>query len=73
MEQVGKNNELMILSILSSLLLAVIFASLSLFVNSKRMIPIYTHVDIIAGTLFVFTLAMIVSISVWPMLMRKKA
>lgn len=73
MEQVEKNNELMILSILSSFLMAVIFASISLFVNSKRMTPLYTHVDIIAGTLFVFTLAMIVSISVWPMLIRKKA
>ncbi|KXS41994.1 MAG: hypothetical protein AWU59_1831, partial [Methanolobus sp. T82-4] len=51
----------LIASLASSLLLVIIFAVLSVFVNSSRTVPLYSQVDIIAGTIFVFVLSMIVS------------
>ncbi|WP_319506582.1 hypothetical protein [uncultured Methanolobus sp.] len=56
----------LIASIVSSLLLVIIFAVLSFMVNSSRTEPLYNQVDIIAGMVFVFILSMIVSASVWP-------
>ncbi|QLC49149.1 hypothetical protein HWN40_02130 [Methanolobus zinderi] len=62
----------LIASLASSLLLVIIFAVLSVFVNSSRTVPLYSQVDIIAGTIFVFVLSMIVSASIWPGIIEKR-
>ncbi|WP_406655511.1 hypothetical protein V7O62_06900 [Methanolobus sp. ZRKC2] len=67
-----KGKYALIASLVSSLLLVIIFAALSLIVNSSRIIPLYSQVDIIAGMVFVFVLSMIVSASVWPAIIEKK-
>ena len=67
-----KGKYALIASLVSSLLLVIIFAALSLIVNSSRIIPLYSQVDIIAGMIFVFVLSMIVSASVWPAIIEKK-
>lgn len=59
-------------SILSSLLLMIIFAGLAVMMNSSRTVPLYSQVDIIAGIVFVFILSMIVSASLWPDIIEKK-
>lgn len=61
----------MIASLVSSLALVGLFASLSVAVNSSRDIELYSQVDIIAGMVFVFVLSMIVSASLWPSLIEK--
>ncbi|WP_370576086.1 hypothetical protein [Methanomethylovorans sp.] len=58
-------------SLATSLLLAILFAALSVAVNSSRATPLYTQVDITAGMIFVFVLSMIVSASVWPAVIEK--
>jgi membrane protein YdbS with pleckstrin-like domain len=59
-------------SLVSSLVLVGLFASLSVLVNSSRNVELYSQVDIIAGMAFVFVLSMIVSASVWPAVIEKK-
>lgn len=61
-----------IASLVSSLALVGIFASLSVAVNSSRGFEVYSQVDIIAGMIFVFVLSMIVSASVWPTVIENK-
>lgn len=68
----NKGKYSLIASILSSFLLVIIFAGLSVTVNSSRAVPLYSQVDIIAGMVFVFVLSMIVSASVWPDIIEKK-
>ncbi len=76
MDKVSGNNTgkyALIASIVSSLILVIIFAILSFMVNSARTVPLYSQVDIIAGMVFVFILSMIVSASVWPGIIEKRA
>jgi len=61
-----------IASLVSSLALVGLFASLSVAVNSSRGAEVYSKVDIIAGMAFVFVLSMIVSASVWPTVIENK-
>ena len=68
----NKGKYALIASILSSLLLVIIFAGLAVMVNSSRVVPLYSQVDIIAGMVFVFVLSMIVSASIWPEIIEKK-
>lgn len=68
----NKGKYSLIASILSSLLLVVIFAVLAVMMNSSRTVPLYSQVDIIAGMVFVFILSMIVSASLWPDIIEKK-
>lgn len=63
----------LIASVVSSLLLVIIFAGFSFLVNSSRTVPLYSQVDIIAGMIFVFILSMIVAASVWPGLIESKS
>lgn len=67
-----KGKYALIASLVSSFLLVIIFAVLSLVVNSSRQIPLYSQTDIIAGMIFVFVLSMIVSASVWPGIIEKR-
>ncbi len=59
-------------SIVSSIVIVVVFLALALLKNSSRTIPLYTDVDIIAGMIFVFILSMIVSASIWPGIIEKR-
>lgn len=68
----NKGKYSLIASILSSLLLVVIFAGLAVIINTSRAVPLYSQVDIIAGMVFVFILSMIVSASLWPDIIEKK-
>ena len=62
----------LIASIVSSIVIVVIFLVLALLKNSGRTIPLYTDVDIMAGMIFVFILSMIVSASIWPGIIEKR-
>jgi uncharacterized membrane protein len=62
----------LIASIVSSIVIVVLFLTLALLKNSGREIPLYTYVDIIAGMIFVFILSMIVSASIWPSIIEKR-
>lgn len=68
----NKGKYALIASILSSLLLVILFAGLAVMVNSSRAVPLYTEVDIIAGVMFVFVLSLIVSASIWPDIIEKR-
>ncbi len=68
----NKGKYTLIASILSSLLLVILFAGLAVMVNSSRAVPLYTEVDIIAGVMFVFVLSLIVSASIWPEIIEKR-
>ncbi|MDW7731536.1 MAG: hypothetical protein SCH66_03785 [Methanolobus sp.] len=67
-----KGKYALIASLVSSSLLVIVFAVLSVLVNSSRIIPLYSQTDIIAGMVFVFVLSMIVSASVWPGIIEKR-
>lgn len=67
----NKGKYALVASVVSSLVLVVIFAVLSFAVNSSRTVPLYSQVDIIAGMVFVFILSMIVAASVWPGIIEK--
>lgn len=67
-----KSKYALIASLVSSCLLVIIFAVLSILVNNSRTIPLYSQTDIIAGTVFVFVLSMIVSASIWPGIIEKR-
>jgi len=67
-----KGRYTLIASLVTSILLAILFAALSFAVNSSRVFPLYTQVDIIAGMVFVFVLSMIVSASIWPAVIEKR-
>lgn len=67
-----KGKYALIASLVSSFLLVIVFASLSLLVNSSRTVPLYSQTDIIAGMVFVFVLSMIVSASAWPGIIEKR-
>jgi hypothetical protein len=62
----------LIASIVSSIMIVVVFLVLALLKNSSRAIPLYTDVDIIAGMIFVFILSMIISASIWPGIIEKR-
>ena len=68
----NKGKYALIASILSSVLLVILFAGLAVMVNRTRVVPLYSQVDIIAGMVFVFVLSMIVSASIWPEIIEKR-
>ncbi|MCX9085424.1 MAG: hypothetical protein OIN87_11585 [Candidatus Methanoperedens sp.] len=61
----------LIASIVSSIVIVVVFFVLAVLKNSGRAVPLYTDVDIMAGMIFVFILSMIVSASIWPGIIEK--
>ena len=68
----NKGKYALIASILSSVLIVILFAGLAVMVNRTRVVPLYSQVDIIAGMVFVFVLSMIVSASIWPEIIEKR-
>ncbi|MCL7411309.1 MAG: hypothetical protein P1P69_01110 [Methanosarcinaceae archaeon] len=68
--KVGKYS--LIASVISSIVLSVVFVLLAILKKSGMATPLYTQVDITAGAVFVFILSMIVSASVWPNIVEKR-
>lgn len=56
----------LLLSLATSIVLDIIFLSGALLTNISRGEMAYTHVDMAAGSIFVFVIAMIISLSLWP-------
>jgi len=55
-----------LLSLVTSTVLVIFFLSGSILTNISRGEIAYTHVDMIAGSIFVFVISMIISLSIWP-------
>ncbi len=55
-----------LLSLTTSVMLDIIFLSGALLTNISRGEMAYTHVDMAAGSIFVFVISMIISLSLWP-------
>lgn len=55
-----------LLSLVTSILLVVLFLSGALLTNASRGEMTYTRVDMAAGSIFVFVISMIISLSLWP-------
>ena len=53
-------------SIATSIVLVVLFLSGALLTNASRGEIAYTQVDMAAGSIFVFVISMIISLSLWP-------
>lgn len=56
----------LLLSLATSVMLDIIFLSGALLTNISRGETAYTHVDMVAGSIFVFVISMIISLSLWP-------
>jgi hypothetical protein len=56
----------LLLSLSTSALLVLLFLSGALLTNVSRGEIAYTHVDMAAGSIFVFVISMIISLSLWP-------
>ncbi|WP_292487035.1 hypothetical protein [Methanohalobium sp.] len=63
----------LVASIITSVVITVLFTFLAILKNNTDTSQMYTQVDIIGGTLFVFLLTMIVSVSIWPSIIEKYA
>lgn len=58
-------------SIVTSIALVSLFLFGALLTNSLREEMAYTQVDIVAGSIFVFVITMIISLSLWPKVMDR--
>ena len=65
-----KRSKLVLLSsVATSIVLAILFLFGAISTNASRGGSAYTHVDIAAGSIFVFVITMIISLSLWPRIM----
>ncbi|MDD2614700.1 MAG: hypothetical protein PHH67_11185 [Methanosarcina sp.] len=55
-----------LLSLATSIVLVILFLSGTLLTNISRGEMAYTRVDMAAGSIFVFVITMIISLSLWP-------
>lgn len=62
----GRPRLVLLSSIASSALLVIIFLFGAISTNALRGGLAYTQVDIAAGSIFVFVITMIISLSLWP-------
>ena len=62
----NKQRIVLLLSLATSILLVVLFLLGSLLTNISREEIAYTQVDMAAGSIFVFVISMIISLSLWP-------
>lgn len=62
----NKPKVVLLLSLATSIVLDVLFLSGALLTNVSRGETAYTHVDMAAGSIFVFVISMIISLSLWP-------
>jgi hypothetical protein len=58
-------------SFVTSIVLVSLFLSGALLINFSRNEAAYTQVDIAAGSIFVFVITMIISLSLWPRVMER--
>lgn len=56
----------LLLSLTTSIVIDILFLSGTLLTNISRGETAYTHVDMAAGSIFVFVISMIISLSLWP-------
>lgn len=56
----------LLLSLTTSIVLDILFLSGALLTNISRGEIAYTQVDMAAGSIFVFVISMIISLSLWP-------
>ena len=57
---------MLLLSLVTSIVLVMLFLSGSILTNISRGETAYTRVDMVAGSIFVFVISMIISLSLWP-------
>lgn len=69
----SKGKYSLVASFVTSIVITGIFTFLAFFKNNAGSSLMYTEVDIIGGALFVFLLAIIVSVSIWPGIIEKYA
>lgn len=62
----NKPKVVLLLSLATSIVLDVLFLSGAFLTNVSRGETAYTHVDMAAGSIFVFVISMIISLSLWP-------
>lgn len=62
----NKPKVVLLLSLATSIVLDVLFLSGALLTNVSSGETAYTHVDMAAGSIFVFVISMIISLSLWP-------
>jgi uncharacterized membrane protein YdbT with pleckstrin-like domain len=62
----NKPKVVLLLSLATSIVLDILFLSGALLTNVSRGETAYTHVDMAAGSIFVFVISMIISLSLWP-------
>ncbi|MGI5992634.1 MAG: hypothetical protein ACOX79_09660 [Methanosarcina sp.] len=55
-----------LLSLATSIVLVILFLSWAFLTNISRGEIAYTQVDMAAGSIFVFVITMIISLSLWP-------
>ena len=58
-------------SVATSIVLVSLFLFGALLINLSRNEAAYTQVDIAAGSIFVFVITMIISLSLWPRVMER--
>ena len=66
-----KSRVIFISSLATSIILVIIFLAGALLANASRGGAAYTQVDMAAGAIFVFVIALIISLSLWPRVMDR--
>ena len=62
----NKPRVVLLSSIVTSIVLVILFLFGAFLTNISRREVAYTQVDMAAGSIFVFVIAMIISLSIWP-------
>lgn len=62
----NKPRMVFLLSLITSIALVILFLSGALLTNISKGEIAYTHVDMAAGSIFVFVISLIISLSLWP-------
>lgn len=62
----NKPRMVFLLSLITSIALVILFLSGAFLTNISKGEIAYTHVDMAAGSIFVFVISLIISLSLWP-------
>jgi len=65
----NKPSSVLLASIITSIVLVIFFLFGAISTNAIRGERAYTQVDMVAGSIFVFVITMIISLSLWPKIM----
>lgn len=66
-----KSRTVLFSSLATSTILVILFLSGAFFTNSVRGEMAYSQVDMAAGSIFVFVITMIISLSLWPRILDR--